>query len=192
MGNIASIMQELIGAVAIMVLAFVMSGCGQSDSGESTGAGPGGDASNAQPPPLVILDGRDLNFGSGVISASSVCQDNLVGDSDKPKQAFGEQPHRQVVWRGVTNGERPDGVGLFFFKQNNFVALELQLSNGDKFDNQSKSTYMTVSGPTNGWYEFSGTVKRAHRGSEDRDWLDAPELSVKGSIACANYGANPG
>jgi hypothetical protein len=89
----------------------------------------------------------------------------------------------------VTNGQQPELVGLGFFTENRGVVLQISLSDGEKFDNSSKTSHITVDGPANGWYRISGTVKRAYRGADDNgDWLNAPELKVEGSLACANYG----
>ncbi|MDT5009419.1 MAG: hypothetical protein QOH57_1036 [Mycobacterium sp.] len=148
------------------------SGCGGSQTGSNK-------ASNDQSPPVVVVDGKDLNFGGGVTSSSSTCQEDPTGNHANMS--------RVVAWRGVTSTQ-PETVMLSFPKQDTGLGplLLVELPNGQRYNSNLKTTQIAVDGPTDGWYKFSGMVHRASSG--DPDFLTT--LSVKGSIACANYGAS--
>lgn len=135
-------------------------------------------------PPVVVLDGRDLNLGSGVVSTSGVCTDHA---SERP--GWDKSAKKLVAWRGVTNGVQPDAVALIFFENGTKSMWTIDISSGGReYQASWKDTIITVDGPTNdGWYRFSGTV-RPDTGNSTSDF-DNPTLKVNGSIACANYGA---
>jgi hypothetical protein len=162
---------KLMKIIIAAALAAATTACGSTTA--STSHGP------ATPqPPVVMIDARDLNLGSGVVSASSVCED------PPPANANQRAMKKRVVWRGVTNGQQPDEVALAFAAAGTKTMWAIQISSGgQQYENPWKDTIVTADGPTNGWYRFSGTVRKkdAH--------YDDPTFKVKGSIACANYGA---
>jgi hypothetical protein len=88
-----------------------------------------------------------------------------------------------VAWRGVTNGPRPDEVMLAFPKDSNIHPFLVVAARGEQYDSSWKDTVITVGGPTNGWYQFSGVVRVKDGHYDDKTF------KVKGSIACASYGA---
>lgn len=164
-------------SVVIAILSILISvGCSSKparDAGHDANS-PG----DTQQPPMVVLDGRDLNLGSGVVSASAVCADH------PPANVNWGDAKRRVAWRGVTNGQQPDVVALAFLAAATKTMWTIEISSGgQQYENPWKDTDLTVDGPSNGWYRFSGTVRM-----KDADY-DDPTYKVNGSIACANYGA---
>ncbi len=164
----------------LLAIAFTANGCEQSAS-----PGTGSKHQNAQTPPVVVLDGTDLNLGSDMTSASSECREHPGGN-------FSDLA-RVIQWRGVTTGQQPNQVMLFFTNDETVpFGLFLSLSNGKHYETRTAGD-LKVEGPTNdGWYQFSGSVTRERNYKNPEDDNLSPNqkpLSVRGSIACANYGA---
>ncbi len=164
----------------LLAIAFTANGCQQSASPETDSKHP-----NAQTPPMVVLDGTDLNLGSDTTSASSECREHPGGN-------FSDFT-RVIQWRGVTTAQQPNQVMLVFSNDKTVpFGLFLSLSNGKQYETRTAGD-LKVEGPTNdGWYQFSGRVtrERNHKNSDDDNLSPSQKpLSVRGSIACANYGA---
>ena len=62
--------------------------------------------------------------------------------------------------------------------------LQIRLPDGDNYDTSMKFTNITINGPADGVYSFSGTVHKDVPATSD-EGLRA--IKVEGSVTCANY-----
>ena len=146
----------------------------------------GGSTVSASPdlksPPILVIDGRDLGLGTGVVTASNVCQDS-------PGSRF-KGVKKRVAWRAVTDGTQPDTVTLVFPEKLTQKPMLLVTKASKELYESTKRTELTVDESTKPWYQFSGTIAKVTDDlNASTPWTEAAPLTVKGSIACANYGA---
>jgi hypothetical protein len=155
----------------LLAIALVVAGC---SNGGSTG---GGAAAPPKPPaaPAVSLDGNGVDIGHGTSLTLSLCKDKPSPKVDKT-----------IAWQGQGGGAHIAELTLseITVAGKKKSMLDIRLPNGDLYDTSMKFTKITISGPADGIYSFSGTVHKDVPATSDEGLRP---IGVEGSITCANY-----
>ena len=156
---------------ALLAIATAIAGCAH---GGSTGAGPTA-APDQHAAPTVSLDGKDVNIGQGAATTLSQCRENPSPKVD-----------RTIIWQGQGGGAYVAEItlGVLDIRGQKKSMLQIRLPDGDNYDTSMKFTNISINGPADGVYSFSGTVHKDVLATSDEA---LKPFKVEGSVTCANY-----